>query len=175
MSFLLDEYGLKSYVENVVKIAQDVDQIKEYKREMPKVKQMILDGIWDHLVSHVAEKGTTKEKWYALSELFQISSEQRKMFLKEKLRNVRMKKGEGIDPFLNKIQDIWDQLGAIGEEPQTIELVHFSLNSVSKEWEIFIQGIFGRDKLPEVGRDVGWSLKGGDEVSSSKELHQWKK
>jgi len=42
------------------------------------------------------------------------------MFLKEKLQNGRMQKGEGIDPFLTGIQYIWDQLAAIGEAPQTI-------------------------------------------------------
>ena len=76
MSFLLDEYGLKVYVDNVVAIPQDVDQLKEYKREMAKAKQMILDGVRDHIVSHVAGQRTTKEMWDAFSNLFQSSSEQ---------------------------------------------------------------------------------------------------
>ena len=80
MSFL-NEYGLKAYVENVVAVPQHVNQLKEYKKELVKVKQMILDGVRDHLVSHVADKGTTKEMWDALSELFLSSFEQRKMFL----------------------------------------------------------------------------------------------
>lgn len=81
MSFLLIEYGLKAYVDNVVVVPQDVDQLKEYKKEMAKAKRMILDGVQDHIVSHVASKGTAKEICKALSMLYQSSSKQRKMFL----------------------------------------------------------------------------------------------
>ena len=56
------------------------------------------------------------------------------MFLQEKLRNIRMQKVEGIDPFLTRIQEIRDHLAAIGEAPQPIELVRLALNSVSEEW-----------------------------------------
>lgn len=75
MSLLLDEYGLKAYVENVVEVLQDSNQLKEYMKEMKKEKRMILDGIQDNLVSHVAEKGTTKEMWDSLSKLFESSYE----------------------------------------------------------------------------------------------------
>lgn len=44
-----------------------------------------------------------------------------------------MKNGEGIDPFLTRIQDIQDQLAAIGEAPQAMELVCLALNNVSEE------------------------------------------
>lgn len=43
-----------------------------------------------------------------------------KMFLKEKLRNTRMQKGEGILPFLTIVQDIQDELTTIGEAYQDI-------------------------------------------------------
>jgi len=36
MFFLLDEYNLKYYVDNVVAVTQDIDQLKEYKKEMAK-------------------------------------------------------------------------------------------------------------------------------------------
>lgn len=34
MSFLIDEYGLKAYIANVVAVPKDVDQLKEYRKEM---------------------------------------------------------------------------------------------------------------------------------------------
>lgn len=73
---------------------------------MAKEKWMILDGVRDHIVSHVAGKNTTKEMWDALSSLYQNSSEQRKMFLHENLRSIRMQNGEGIDLFLTRIQEV---------------------------------------------------------------------
>jgi len=36
ISFHLDEFGLKSYLDNVVEIPQDANQLKEYKKEMAK-------------------------------------------------------------------------------------------------------------------------------------------
>jgi len=65
-----------------------------------------------------------------------------------------MQKGEGIDPFLTTIQDIQDQLVVIGEAPQDTKLVCLALNNVSKDWEIFVQGILGQDTLP--GWDRMW-------------------
>lgn len=60
MSFLLDEYDEKAYIDNVVAIPQDTDQQKEYRKDMERLKQLILDGVWDHIVSHVEDKDTTK-------------------------------------------------------------------------------------------------------------------
>lgn len=38
ISFLLDEYGMKAYIENVVALPQDADHLKEYRKEMAKAK-----------------------------------------------------------------------------------------------------------------------------------------
>ena len=81
MTFLLDEHALKMYVDNVMAEPQDVDPLKKYKAEMAKAKRMILDGVKDHVVCHVASKGTTKEMWDALATLYQGSSKQQKMYL----------------------------------------------------------------------------------------------
>lgn len=101
---MLDEYDLKAYVDNVVAVPQGVDQLKEYRKEMAKVKRLILDGVRDHIVSHTSRKGTAKEMWDALDQLYQNASEQWKMFMQEKLRSIKMQKGEGIDPFLTRIR-----------------------------------------------------------------------
>lgn len=103
MSFLLNEYGLKAYIDVVVVVHQNANQHKEYKKEMSQVKQLILDGVWDHIVSHIASKDTSKRRWDALATLYQGTSEQRKMYLEEKRRLVWMQKGEGINPYFTKI------------------------------------------------------------------------
>lgn len=81
MSFLLDEHGLKVYINNLVAVPQDPNQLKEYKREMAKAKRMILDGVRDHTFSHISGQNMTKEMWDSLAMLYQSSSEQQKMFL----------------------------------------------------------------------------------------------
>ena len=81
-------------------------------------------------------------------------------------------KVKGIDLFFTKIQDIQDELAAIGEALQTTELVHLALINVFEEWEIFVQGILVRDILSRWDRM--WSdPKRRNESISSKELHQW--
>eukprot|EP00253_Pinus_taeda_P029529 PITA_29529 len=89
---------------------------------MAKVKQMILDGVRDYIVSHVAGKGTAKEMWDALPTLYQSSSKQQKMFFQEKLKSIRMQKGESIGGFLTRIQEVHDQLAVVGEALQPTEL-----------------------------------------------------
>ena len=106
MSFLLDEYGLKPFIDAVVAIPMDTYQLKEYIKGMVQVKRLILDGVRDHVVSHIVAKGMTKEMWNTLSMLYQGTSKQRKMYLEEKLRLIQMQKGEGIDPFLTRIQEV---------------------------------------------------------------------
>lgn len=105
---------------------------------MAKVKWIILDGVWDHIVSHISGTTTTKEMWDALFGLYQNPFEQRKMFLKEKLMNARMKKSEGIDSFLTRIQDIRDEFAVVGETSPPIEMVRLALNSVTEDWENFV-------------------------------------
>ena len=90
MSFLLNEHALKTYVDSVVAVPADPDLLKKYRSVMAKAKRMILDGVKDHVVCHVASRGTTKEMWDALATLYQGSSEQRKMYLEQKLRSTQM-------------------------------------------------------------------------------------
>ena len=85
---------------------------------MAQAKWLILDGFRDHVVSHTASKDTSKKMWDALATLYQGTSEQRKTYLEEKLRCIQMQKGEGIDPFLTKIQEVRDQLSTVGAAPQ---------------------------------------------------------
>lgn len=58
---LLDEHDLKMYVDSVVAVPADADLLKKYKAEMAKTKQLIHDGVRDHVVCHIVDKGTTKE------------------------------------------------------------------------------------------------------------------
>lgn len=85
MEFLLDEHSLKTYVDSVVVVPADPNPLKKYRVEMAKTKRMILNGVKDHMVCHVASRGNTKEMWDALATLYQGSSEQQKMYLEQKM------------------------------------------------------------------------------------------
>ena len=78
------------------------------------------------------------------------------------MRSARVQKGESIDSFLSKVQEVQDQWAVIGLVPQPIEMVRLALSSVLEEWQVFVQSILGRERLsdwegmwgrPSAGRD----------------------
>ena len=60
-----------------------------------------------------------------------------------------MQKGECIDMFLMKLQETQEKLAVVGSTPQGSEMVRLALNSVSEEWQVFVQSIQGRAALPD--------------------------
>ena len=116
---------------------------------MTKAKCIILDGVKDHVVQHISEKETAKEMWYALKKLYQHTSVQRKMLLKNQLWSYQMQKGKQIDYFLGQLKEIHDQLTSIGATPDDEILMRTALNAVFEEWEIFVQSILGKASLPD--------------------------
>jgi len=87
ISCLLDENDFKAYVDSVVVVHMDPNSLKKYKVEMAEAKQLILDGVRDHVVCHIAGKDTTRQMWEALAMLYEGSFEQRKMYLELKMRS----------------------------------------------------------------------------------------
>lgn len=78
---VLEEYDLEAYVKSVVDVPVDNDQKKKYKAKQGKAKRLILNGVRDHVVSHLQGKDTTREMREALSSLYEGSSKERKMYL----------------------------------------------------------------------------------------------
>lgn len=100
----LDKNRIKDYALKTV-VPIDVDPLKKYEEAQAKAKCMILDGVKDHVIPHIAEKDTTREMWECLTTLYEGTSIQQKMLLESQLR---MQKGEEIDPFLLRLQRIHD-------------------------------------------------------------------
>lgn len=77
--------------------------------------------------------------------------------------SLRMQKGEHINSFLNKLQETRDELAVVGSTPQGSEMVRLALNSVSEEWQVFVQSILGRATLPNW--DEMWAALKQEELS----------
>ena len=58
---------------------------------------MILDGVKDHLIPHLAKKKTPNYMWIIVKELFESKNENQKMAFKDKLHNVKMTKDESVN------------------------------------------------------------------------------
>lgn len=145
---VLDEYHIKDHAEKVVTVPVDADLLKKYEEVQARDKRLIMDGVKDHVVTHIAKKNTANEMWTTLTSMYQGTSVQRRMLVENQLRLFQMHKGEEIDPFLIRLKAIRDQLAAMGATLDEGLLVRTALNAISEEWETFVQGILGRATLP---------------------------
>ena len=109
MTVVLKENRLWTIVSTVVTptasdpIALDIHEVKE-----AKAQRLILDGIRDHLIPHVAENKTAYETWNILKILYEAKNENQIMALKEKLQGTKMGKGEGVASFLTRVAQVKD-------------------------------------------------------------------
>jgi hypothetical protein len=66
------------------------NSLAAFNKKNVKAKRTILDTIKDHVIPHVAGKTNVFEMWASLTKLYQSSNENRKMVLREKLKNIKM-------------------------------------------------------------------------------------
>ena len=71
---ILDRHRIKGFVLRVIVIPVDPVANERYEAAMAKANCIILDGVKDYVVPHIAEKETTKEMWDALKTLYQHTS-----------------------------------------------------------------------------------------------------
>ncbi len=133
--------------QNPVVVPTDVTQLAEYKKKNNKGKRLILDGIKDHCIPHVRGKSNAHEMWTALSNLYHSTNENRKMVLKEKLKNIKMG-NDSATGYLTKITNVRDELAAIGEAIPSTELVRIAVNGLPRSWLNFADGVCAPETLP---------------------------
>jgi hypothetical protein len=101
MSTIMRENKIWRFVGTIVvvpsadPIALDLHEVNEAKDQ-----RLILDGVKDHLIHHLADKKTTKEMWDALKKLYEAKNGNWKMALKDKLHDTKMGKGESVPSYL---------------------------------------------------------------------------
>ena len=100
--------------------------------------RIILDAIKDHVIPHISAKDHAHEMWTALTGLFESSNENRKMVLREKLKSIKMVKGEVCMTYLTRISQVRDELATVGEVVTGPELVRTALNGVTAPWVVFV-------------------------------------
>ena len=52
-------------------------------------------------------------------------------------------------PYITRLTQIRDELGAIGSKIVDEELVQIALNGFSNPWDTFVKGVVAREKLPD--------------------------
>ena len=105
---VLEAYNLRDHVEQTLATLTDPNLLRKHKEVVGHAKWLIMDGIKDHIVPHIAEKKTANEMWKALTSQYEGKSVQRKMLLETQMRSFMMTKGEDMEHFLFMLQSIRD-------------------------------------------------------------------
>jgi hypothetical protein len=150
MVFVLEDLELWDIVEAVVPpipVTAPV-LVAEFKKRNNKAKRTICEAVCDHIIPHLTGKANAHEMWASLCKLYESSNENRKMVLHDRLRGIRMLKDESVTSFLGRYTQIRDELAAVGEVVNPNSLVRQAMNSFTKPWGPFVQGIVAREIMP---------------------------
>ena len=87
--------------------------------------------------------------WKTMKDLYQNSSDERKLALKDKLGKIKCEKGDTISTYLNKLTTCRDELGSVGITKTADDMVSLSLLGLPKSWHSYQDSTNGREKLPD--------------------------
>ena len=98
MEAVLKENILKAFIDSDISqpVATNSQLIDAWKKNVAKVRRILLEGFRYHIVSSLHGKLIPYAMWKALTYMFQNSSDHRKLVLKDKLRKIIMEKGDTI-------------------------------------------------------------------------------
>ena len=96
-------------------IFTDAALLAAFNKKDIKAMRIILDAVKDHVIPHISAKDHSHEMWPALTSLFESTNENKKMVHREKLKNIKMVKGEMCMTYLTRISQVRDELAAVGE------------------------------------------------------------
>ena len=113
----------------------------------------------------------------SVDKFIQSKSDQRKLVLKDKLRNIKCENGDSMPRYLTKFTQCWDELGSVGVTVDDEDLVSLALLGLPKSWHSYQDSVNGREKFPGwerlwsdlVQEEIRWNTKDG---SSSKAIDE---
>ena len=142
MEVVLEDNDLKDFIDQEVPkpAVANATELAEWKRCVARVRRILLEGVRDHIVSSLHGKETSFSMWKTLKDLYQNSSDQRKLALKE---------GDPISTYLNKLTTCGDELGSVGITTADDDMVSISLLDLPKSWHNYQESVNGREKLPD--------------------------
>jgi hypothetical protein len=149
MEEVLEDNDLKEFIDKDVPKPDAVDaaNIDAWQKKVEKVRRILLEGVRDHIVSNIHGKSTPYAMWKTLIDLFQNNNDHRKLTLKDKLKKIKMEKGDSIPKYLTKFVQCRDEMGSVGITIADDDLVILSLLGLPKNWHSYQDSVNGREKL----------------------------
>ena len=151
MEVVLEDNGLKEFIDiNVPKpTSSDAAGLDAWQKKVAKTRRFLLEGVKDHIVSSLHGKATPFSMWKALKNIFHSSNDQRKLALKDKLKKIKMEKGDIIKKYLTNFVHCRDELGSVGITVDDDDLVRLALLGLPQSWHSYEDSINGREKLTD--------------------------
>ena len=151
MELELEDNGLKEFIDSDVPkpTSTDAALLDAWKYKVAKTRRILLEGVKDHIVSSLHGKSTTFSMWKAFTDLFQSSSDHRKLALKVKLRKIKMEKGNNIPKYLPKFLKCRDELRSVGITVVDDDLVSLDLFGIPKSWHSYEDSVNRWEKFPD--------------------------
>ena len=123
---------------------------EKYNKDMIREKRIIVDSIKNHLIPQVSSKDTPKEMFDALLGMYEGRKMNQKMNLRAQLKSTKMSKGESIHEYFTRVSHIKEQLEAIEDKIDEVELVMTSLNGITRPWDSFIPYNLCKEGKPKI-------------------------
>ena len=101
--------------------------IVDWNMQEVQGKVLIRISVKDNIIPHIRNCKTSKETWDKLKGLYEMSDSNRILFLNTKLLSIKMNVNESMNKYLSCIKDFWDNLGDIGEEVSSTDMVSITL------------------------------------------------
>jgi len=149
MEAVLGYNGLLEYIKKDVAKPQasDAHNLSQWKKDVVKMRRITLEGVWDHIISNLHRKETLFKMWKELTQLFENSSDHKKLALKDKLQSIKMQKNNIILKYLRKFTQCHDELGKVGVNVPKENLVALALLGLPKSWHNYQDSVNGKEKL----------------------------
>ena len=148
----LKEWKIWKFANTTITKSTDKDELEEHEMLEARAQRVILDGVKDHLIPHLAEKKTAKDMWDTLNQLFEAKIENKKMALRDKLHNIKLTKDDNVTSYLTRVAQVKYELVELGEIILGSKLSQIELKGFSNERDVFVKCIVGREKLPSWSR-----------------------
>jgi hypothetical protein len=149
---ILEEHEIEEFIKEEVPKPEGDEAKEKHKNNLVKVKRIIADSIKDHLIPHISYLKTPKHMFDTLSRLYEGKNINRNMTLRTQLKSVKMQNSETIQSYFTRVSKTKEQLEAIRDKVEEVELIMTTLNGLPIPWESLIQGICSRRKLMKFKR-----------------------
>ena len=123
--------------------------------KIAKSRRFLLEGMRDHIVSSLHGKASPYFMWKTLTKLFQSKSDERKLALRDKLRNIMCENGDSMPQYLTNFTQCWDELGSVRVTVEDEDMARLAILCLPKSWHSYQDSVNGREKFP--GWERLWS------------------